>query len=340
MISHTRLSRVAVASALGIACSVVSTSVFISTASASSTRASKNNIKIAFVSGPLSDSFFPPLYNGAKQAAHDLGISFNYIPINEGDIEQSSAQTMEAAIAEHPSAIVVGDFIPSVVDPLIKKAVSMGIPVYVDQSGQTEWKAAGAFGFVGQQGPVAGAAAGKEFVKLGSKRVLCVINVPGNPYLSSVCDGLGGALKAGGGSSSNLLLPTADSTNALKVSEDIGAYLTSHHGFTGVFAENALVGTAAVSALQTIGMTSKVRVGTLELSKLALDDVQSGKVAFLVNEQPYLDGYYGELFAYQYVKYGLAPVGPVATGPAIIDKSNISNVLSVFRGYPGVLGSE
>jgi simple sugar transport system substrate-binding protein len=288
----------------------------------------------------LSDSFFPPLYNGAKQAAHDLGISFNYIPINEGDIEQSSAQTMEAAIAEHPSAIVVGDFIPSVVDPLIKKAVSMGIPVYVDQSGQTEWKAAGAFGFVGQQGPVAGAAAGKEFVKLGSKRILCVINVPGNPYLSSVCDGLGGALKAGGGSSSNLLLPTADSTNALKVSEDIGAYLTSHHGFTGVFAENDLVGTAAVSALQTVGMTSKVRVGTLELSKLALDDVQSGKVAFLVNEQPYLDGYYGELFAYQYVKYGLAPVGPVATGPAIIDKSNIGNVLSVFRGYPGVLGSE
>lgn len=299
-----------------------------------------SSIKIVFVSGPLTDSFFPPLYNGAKQASHDLGISFNYIPINEGDIEQSSAQTMEAAIAEHPSAIVVGDFITSVVDPLIKKAVKAGIPVYVDQSGQTQWRGDGAFGFVGQQGPAAGAAAGKEFLRLGSKDVLCIDNVPGNPYLTAVCDGLKRELKAKGGTSSMLPLPTADSTNPLKVTQDIGAYLASHKGITGAFAENAADGSDAVSAVQAAHQGGHVRVGTMELSKLDLQQVKDGQMSFLINEQPYLDGYYGVLFAYQYVKYGLAPIGPVATGPAIIDRRNIQHVLSVTKEYPGVLGSD
>ena len=115
--------------------------------------AEEKPISIAFVSGPLNDSFFPPLYQGAQDAAKALGVKLNYIPIDEADIEATSARTMQTAIAQKPDAIVVGDFVTSVVDPYIKKAVAAGIPVYVNQSGQDQWKADGAFGFVGQQGP-------------------------------------------------------------------------------------------------------------------------------------------------------------------------------------------
>jgi simple sugar transport system substrate-binding protein len=47
----------------------------------------------------------------------------------------------------------------------------------------------------------------------------------------------------------------------------------------------------------------------------------------------------GVLFAYQYAKYGLAPVGAVSTGPAIIDKHNIAKILQVSKQYPGILGA-
>ena len=97
-------------------------------------------ISIAFVSGPLNDSFFPPLYQGAQDAAKALGVKLNYIPIDEADIEATSARTMQTAIAQKPDAIVVGDFVTSVVDPYIKQAVAAGIPVYVDQSGQDQWR--------------------------------------------------------------------------------------------------------------------------------------------------------------------------------------------------------
>jgi simple sugar transport system substrate-binding protein len=303
-------------------------------------QAEEKPISIAFVSGPLNDSFFPPLYQGAQDAAKALGVKLNYIPIDEADIEATSARTMQTAIAQKPDAIVVGDFVTSVVDPYIKQAVAAGIPVYVDQSGQDQWRADGAFGFVGQQGPEVGKVAAEKLTQAGSKNILCVINVPGNPYLQAICKGLAEKTKELGATSSNLELPTADSTDQGKVSRDIGAYLQSHRDIDGIFTENAAVGTAATAALDAAQMTGKVHVGTMEISRIALQQIQNGKIEFLVNEQPYLDGYFGVVFATLYAKYGLAPVGPVATGPSIVDKKNIDKILKVFDTYPNVIGSK
>lgn len=297
-------------------------------------------IRIAFVSGPLYDSFFPPLYQGAQDAAKMLGVDLNYIPIDEHDIEASSARTMQVAIAQNPDAIVVGSFISSVVDPYIVKAVAAGIPVYVNQSGQDTWQKVGAFGFVGQIGPDAGVVAAEHLSKAGSKKVLCVINVPGNPYLQAICKGLNEEMTKLGGASENLELPTADSTDQAKVSRNIGAYLQTHSDIDGIFTLNAAVATAASAALDSAGLTGKVKVGTLEISKVALEQVKDGRIEFLINEQPYLDGYYGVLFAYHYVKFGLAPVGMVHTGPSVVDKTNIEKIVTVFEKYPNVVGSQ
>jgi simple sugar transport system substrate-binding protein len=307
---------------------------------AGSAAAEEKQISIAFVSGPLNDSFFPPLYTGAQDAAKALGVKLNYIPIDEADIEASSARTMQAAIAQKPDAIVVGDFITTVVDPFIKQAVAAGIPVYVNQSGQDQWQADGAFGFVGQQGPEVGVVAAKTLTANGSKKILCVINVPGNPYLQAICKGLAGAVKQLNATSENLELPTADSTDQSKVSRDIGAYLQSHKDIDGVFTENAAVGTAATAAVEAAELTGKVHVGTMEISKVALQQIKDGKMDFLINEQPYLDGYYGVLFAYHYAKFGLAPVGVVSTGPSVIDKKNVEKIVKVFNTYPNVVGAQ
>ena len=168
-------------------------------------------ISIAFVSGPLNDSFFPPLYQGAQDAAKALGVKLNYIPIDEADIEASSARTMQAAIAQNPDAIVVGDFITSVVDPLIKQAVAAGIPVYVNQSGQDQWKADGAFGFVGSRGR-----------EVGRSPPIVWRRAPRTSFASSTCRAIPIFRRSATGSparqelgiaSANLELPTADSTD-------------------------------------------------------------------------------------------------------------------------------
>ena len=319
---------------------VGATTLLLAAACVSAASAEDKPISIAFVSGPLNNSFFPPLYQGAQDAAKALGVKLNYIPIDEADIEATSARTMQTAIAQNPDAIVVGDFVTSVVDPYIKQAIAAGIPVYVNQSGQDQWQADGAFGFVGQQGPEVGKVAADRLAKAGSKKILCVINVPGNPYLQAICKGLADKAKETGVITANLELPTADSTDQAKVSRDIGAYLQSHKDVDGVFTENAAVGTAATAAIDAAQLTGKVHVGTMEISRVALQQIQNGKIEFLINEQPYLDGYFGVVFAALYAKYGLAPVGPVSTGPSIVDKKNIDKILKVFDTYPNVIGSK
>jgi len=297
-------------------------------------------VRVAFVSGPLADSFFPPLHQGAQDAAKLLGVDLNYIAIDEADISASSARTMQAAIAQHPDVIVVGDFITNVVDPLIKQAVAAGIPVYVNQSGQDSWQNVGALGFVGQQPADAGAVAADQFGKVGSKNVLCVINVPGNPYLQAICNGLSAKAKSLGVTSQNLELPTADSTDPNKVERDIGAYLTSHSDIDAVYTLNALVGTAAAKAVKTVQREGKVAVGTLAASSNVLDQIKNGQILFTLNEQPYLEGFYGVLMAYHHAKYGLSPVGIVATGPSVVDKDNVDKIRAVFDKYPNVIGAK
>jgi len=298
-----------------------------------------SGIEIAYVSGPLSDSFFPPMYNGAMQAAEDLGVKVTWIPIDEADIERTSVTTMETAIASKPDAIVVGSFVPSAVDPLITKAVDQGIPVYVSQSGQASWEDTGAFGFIGQDGVASGTTAGAKLASNGATSVLCVINVPGNPYLAQLCDGVAAGVESEGGSSEVLNIPTADSTDPTKVTADIGAYLKTHPEIDGIFALNAAVGTYAIKAVESSAADRDIHIATLALSAVGLDDVKSGKLDFVVSEQPYLDGYLGVLFAVQYVKFGLAPVGQVFTGPLFIDQNNIDAILKISKDYPGVLGS-
>lgn len=337
-ISRARPRIVAVAA---VAAAVISTGLAGCTAggTASTDGSYYKGISIAYVSGPLSDSFFPPMYNGAKQAAKDLGVKMTWIPIDESDIEKTSVTTMQTAIASNPSAIVVGDFVPSAVDPLIKQAVDKGIPVYVSQSGQSNWEAAGAFGYIGQDGVKSGAAAGAKLAQNGAKSVLCVINVPGNPYLGQLCEGVASGVESKGGTTDVLNLPTADSTDPTKVTADIGAYLKTHTEIDGIFALNAAVGTYAIDAVKSSAGNRKVHIATLALSKVGLADVKSGALDFVVSEQPYLDGYLGVLFATQYAKFGLAPVGQVYTGPLFIDAKNIDSVLELAKKYPGVLGS-
>ena len=67
--------------------------------SAGSAAAEEKQISIAFVSGPLNDSFFPPLYTGAQDAAKALGVKLNYIPIDEADIESHAHARALAHVA-------------------------------------------------------------------------------------------------------------------------------------------------------------------------------------------------------------------------------------------------
>ena len=65
----------------------------------------------------------------------------------------------------------------------------------------------------------------------------------------------------------------------------------------------------AAGAIEQLGKKDKIVNGSLGLSVNALQALHDGKILFIADLQPYLDGYYAVVEAYQYAKYGMLPAG-------------------------------
>ena len=86
-----------------------------------------------------------------------------------------------------------------------------------------------------------------------------------------------------------------------------------------------------VASVEAVNQTPdrKIVNGSLGLSLGSLEALKAGDLLFIADLQPYLDGYYALLAAYQYVKYGMLPMGQISTGPLILTKDNVDEVLKV-----------
>jgi simple sugar transport system substrate-binding protein len=278
---------------------------------------------------------------GADNAAKQLGLDYQYSAApDETNLGPDYATLLQEAISRHPVAMVVGDFVPTAEDPWIKKATAQGIPVVVVNSGETSWQADGALGFVGEDPYQAGEGAGKAAVEDGIKDLICVDSVPGNPALESRCQGAASAMKAVGGTVTVEDIPSADSTNPAAATEDIQGFVRSHPQADGVLTLGSAYATLALLALKNLGDTAKVKVGTFDVSTANLEAVKSGTLGFLVDQQPFIQGYYSLMMAAQYVAYKVAPTGPIDTGGFIINKTNVDAVLAVQNEYHGLRGAE
>ncbi|MFI9836253.1 sugar ABC transporter substrate-binding protein [Nonomuraea sp. NPDC051941] len=308
------------------------------TDSNSSSSSSGRKLSVVIVSGPLSDPFFGAMKTGADNAGKELDVSTQYLSPTSTDASGPTlAKLMQAAVAKKPDAIVVGNFFPEAQNPEIKAAIKAGIPVVVINSGESNWKQLGALSFVGLEPSLAGDKAGQEMVERGVKKGLCVNSVPGNPALEQTCQGYIDAIKKGGGTASSLRLPYQDSTNPTKVTQAIAGALKSDESIDGVFTTGAAIAKDALTAANNTGR--KLTIGSGDLSTQVLKDIQAGKIQYAIDQQPYLQTYYGVLIAKQYVQHRLVPADMVLTGPQVIDKDNAADVLAVNQQDQGIRGA-
>jgi simple sugar transport system substrate-binding protein len=303
------------------------------------TAAAEDKPTFIMVSGPLLDPFFSAVKLGADAAAKDYDVNYQFVAVTKFDnLLADYTHFMEQAISRHPAALIVADFFPGAMDPLIKEAVKAGIPVVVHNSGQATWKENGALTFIGEDPLLMGGEAGRIAVAAGAHHGVCVNQYPENPVLARRCDGYAEVLKAAGGTSKVLALQAADSQNPTAVVQAIKGVLKSDPTIDAIFTLGAPQAQDAVqAAAQTEGR--KFVIGSTDLSNANLESVKNGELTFLIDQQPYLQGYDTIQIAAQYMKYGMHPVGGVLTGPNVITKDNVDSVLKVNKAFPGVRGA-
>ncbi|WP_443071121.1 sugar ABC transporter substrate-binding protein [Streptomyces sp. YIM 132580] len=259
------------------------------------------------------DTFWDIVQKGAEQAAVKDNINFLY---SHNDEANQQAQLVQTAIDKKVDGLIVSLAKPDAMKAVIAKAVKAGIPVVTVNSGSAESKEFGALTHIGQDESIAGEAVGDELNERDRKKVLCVLHEQGNVGHEQRC---AGAKKSFDGTMQNLYV---DGTNMPDVTASIEAKLQSDKSIDAVVTLGAPFADAAVQAKQTAG--SKAEIDTFDLNAKVATGLQTDKLGFAVDQQPYLQGYEAVdlLWLYRYNRNVLGGGLPVLTGPQIITKSD------------------
>ena len=284
-------------------------------------------VRIAVVThGQASSPFWAIVRNGVDAAARQLDVLVSYRAPEVYSVSRME-QLIGDAIASKPDGLVV-----SLPDPAlgrsVRRAVDAGIPTITINSGFEVARRLGVLAHVGQPEELAGFRAGRRLVAAGAHRVLCVNVQVGNTGLDARCRGLARAMRAAGGTSR--VLPVDDQSPATP--ERIATAVASG-GIDGLLTLNATSGLLATQAMRGAGRARSVIIGTFDLGPDVLAAVRAGRLAFAVDQQPYLQGYWPIVMLAQRARYGLLPGQGelIPTGPNFVTRSNAAQVIRLSR---------
>lgn len=289
-----------------------------------SQHSSASGYHILVMAWPTTDPFFSAMQKGVAAAGSQLGVSAEYaFPTEANAGPPDWVRRFQAGLNHHPNAVVVADFFPSAADRIIKRLVTNGTPVVFINSGLSSFEKIGGLTFVGQDDYNSGVAAGATFAKAGVKDLLYVDDCPANPSCNDRGAGMKKAMK--GRTVKVLNLSNSASNDPSAAEQAIAGTLASNKSIDAI-ASSAVQLDPIQKAIAQIGRRG-IKVGLWDFTTAAVQAVKNGQLLFDVDQQAYLEGYYGVLAAYQNLKYGMHPVGQISTGPLVITKKDAAKAL-------------
>ncbi|HJY66537.1 MAG TPA: hypothetical protein VJ254_07395, partial [Streptosporangiaceae bacterium] len=95
--------------------------------------------------------------------------------------------------------------------------------------------------------------------------------------------------------------------------------------------------------LQSLGKFGTIKLGTFDVSTQDLNAVANGQALFVVDQQPFLEGYMAVQVTAFEARFSQHPFGPILTGPSLVTKANVAQVQQLYKstgiplfngGYP------
>jgi simple sugar transport system substrate-binding protein len=286
--------------------------------------ASEATIKVAVVTHGDTGQFWSVFKKGVDQAKKDLkgrGVSVTQVYADNNVPKQVAG--INAAIAA--GAKVIATSVPdasALRDPL-KKAASKGIEIITVNSGLGAFDSLSTYMVhIGQTETIAGQGAGKQFKKVGAKKVLVVIHEASNSGLQQRATGVKSVL----GASKVRVITIPDAKKDIP-----GTKAKVKAAFNADKSLDSFLGLDPDVTIPCIpSCPSGTKIGTFDVGG-SIKEIQQGKMLFAIDQQQYLQGYLPVVFGVLYVT-NLNTVGngaPVLTGPGIINKANAARVAAL-----------
>jgi len=270
--------------------------------------------------GQASSPFWAIVRNGVEAAGRQMDAVVTYRAPDVYSLDHM-VTLIDQAIAAKPDGLVVSLPEPGLA-PAIRRAVKAGIPTVTINSGSDMYRSLGVLAHVGQPEGQAGLKAGQRLAAAGVRRALCVNLAIPNQGLDARCAGLARAMRAAGGRATVFRVDDQSPAAPARIAKAVRAARAD-----GVLAMNSLSGLATVKGLAGRSLP----IGTFDLGPDVLRAVQSGRLAFAVDQQAYLQGYLPIVFLAERARYGLFPAqgDVIPTGPNFVTKANAAKAIEL-----------
>lgn len=263
------------------------------------------------------DTFWDIIRKGANAAAEKHHIKLLYLAAPEGPKE---AQLIQNVIDQHVDGIALTLAFPDAEAPMVKAAQAAGIPIVGLNAGVDVWKALGLLGYAGQDETVAGRAVGDQLNKDGAKKLVCLDQQQGAVQLEARCNGIKETFKG----KMEVLYATGYDMPTVKAR--MQAKLQQDPSIDYVVTLGAPFAPVVLDAIGAAGSSAKV--GTFDMSPVAIDLIAQGKLQWAIDQQPYVEGYEAVDMIWLNKTNGNTVGGgqAVLTGPFFVTKANAADV--------------
>ena len=271
--------------------------------------------------------------NGVEQAGIDFGVKVEYVGPPKVDAVSQIA-LIDGAIAKGADGISVAMADVDALAPVIKKYVDQGIPAIIHQTGVAAWQEAGALCYIGGDSYPDGQRVAQVLIEdYGCKNPAIVMHVPGEKAIEERDAGFIDYCEAAG-------VPWTEIVTTVASTEETEAALKAAFikdptidGITGAWC--GITGALIVPILEELGLQDSVVIGIMDYTPEYLQLIKEGKAEWSTSLQQWTNGYYSVAFLVNKIRFGVSPVGKVLTGPFIIDKTNVDEVLAGLESGSG-----
>ena len=313
---------------------VLSLALVLLVAGAFSAAAQVREYEFAIITHSATIDFWIPLVKGAQDAAAMINAFDPNVKISVFHTGPSLFDVAEQVnIMENVTQAGVDGIISTMPDPTafdapVQRALDAGIPVIATNAdaGPDNPRLA----YVGQSDFTAGQALGRNLIeRIGtSGKVAIGVEDLGHTSLAQRLAGVRDILDQTD-IEYTVLQTSPDLTQGAAVFE---TYLIANPDAKAIISVDANTQSHGV-VIRNLGLEGKVISAGWDLVPTTIDNILDGYTAFVIDQQPYTQGFYPVLALYLYHEYGIAPAN-VDTGAGIVSQDNIKEVLELAEeGY-------
>jgi simple sugar transport system substrate-binding protein len=280
--------------------------------------------------------FFTPTQNGAADACKLLGCSYTWTGSSTSNVSDM-VNAINSAVAAKVNGIATSLIDPTAFNAPVKSALSAGIPVVAYNADEPQ---TGRLAYIGQDLLVSGQEMGQHIVSLlpGGGDIALFIATPGSANIQPRINGAIDTLKSAPNIKYQVVATGAAVPAELTV---INSWATAHPSAKGMFAVDAGSTQGLAQTIQKLGLKSKGWVGGgYDLTPITEQLLAAGYIAFTIDQQPYLQGFFPILELYLYnASQGLTGPADVDTGLKFLDKTTVVPYSSTKSRYEGTSNS-